>query len=71
MTEDVKKRLSAISSAIIILMFGCLMGGYGLWMHLKVSAVAQDQAAFKQNVEQFAKKVNEEFNKISSKEKKK
>lgn len=58
-----KERLSVISSVVVIFLFGCLFGGYALWMNLRLNGLANEQAEFRQNVEQFAKQVNEEFKK--------
>ena len=58
-----KEKVSAAAAVLGVFVIGCLTGGYLLWMSLRLDGLTNDIIAFKKDVQQFAKQVNEEFQK--------
>lgn len=56
-----KEKIAMYFSLVLCFAMGCFFGGYALMAHLRMNALEANQAVFQQNVEQFAKQVNEEF----------
>jgi len=58
-----KEKVSAVATVLGIFVIGCLTGGYMLWMSLRLDGLTNEFVAFKKDVQQFAKQVNDEFKK--------
>lgn len=56
--------LKTLSSVLVILIFGSLLGIYGYYTITKIHQLEVDHITLTNNVEQFAKQVNDEFIKI-------